>query len=753
MIPGKKTRLKIAICACLSISLILSAFLFPISVPYSNSKTLPTTTTTLSPSPRLQDSTLSPTPTSTSTPTLSLQTSPLNSPLVSQQAGDDVIETRVLALEKAGVTKEEIDSALGKIKSSNEGLSDIKTDTKTQKVKVFETDKEHASELINALKATGLFDSVDKDVLNTLFSGAYTNSPNDYAFTHKFNITIGGQPYPDFDVSYGLRGYPGSEFDKVWEGLSEAGEYDSAPIAVLDAGVDLTLPDFSNSNIVAGWGSEKNSTDVYPYCGSEHGNFTTSEIGAETNNAIGIAGAAYDTKVIAYNVAQTSSDKDKNCSIPNSYVIDAIARAYNAGARIMSMSFGSDTYEPILDSTIQEYAARGVVFVAAAGNSKNSTLHYPASYNNVLSVAATDQAGNHASFSTYNNKVDISAGGVAVVGIDSTSSDTGYINISAGTSMSTPYVAAAASLIMRYLPNLSASEVVGRITKYANSSILSAANGCPAGIPVKNCFGAGVLDVRAAIEGKAPTPIKCPAGEHVENDVCVPNVDPTPTPTPPPTPPPTPQPTYPWPTLPIKQVNANSARFMDLSALSKDRTANINWLYKYGVTTGSPQGSNTYKPQDLVNRGSMAQFMHRVIGMSRQTKDGLNFTDISVLSKERMSDISWLASEGITQGSPKGSNTYRPSDPVNRGAMAEFMYRLAKSPKYTPPKVSESPFDDIKGLYNTNYSRYKAICWAKSIGITLGSPSGSRTYRPSDPVNRGAMADFLHRLYGYLVKG
>jgi hypothetical protein len=97
-------------------------------------------------------------------------------------------------------------------------------------------------------------------------------------------------------------------------------------------------------------------------------------------------------------------------------------------------------------------------------------------------------------------------------------------------------------------------------------------------------------------------------------------------------------------------------------------------------------------------------------------------------------------SEGITDGSPKGSNTYKPLDPVNRGAMASFMYRIAGSPDFTPPETS--PFTDVP---KTNI-HYIAICWLKEVGLTIGSPAGSKTYRPSDKVNRGSMATFLNRL-------
>jgi hypothetical protein len=126
-----------------------------------------------------------------------------------------------------------------------------------------------------------------------------------------------------------------------------------------------------------------------------------------------------------------------------------------------------------------------------------------------------------------------------------------------------------------------------------------------------------------------------------------------------------------------------------------------------GISLGSPAGSKDYKPLDPVNRGSMAQFLRRTIGTPAfdKTKKIPNFTDLGTGIDYRDDDIRWLASEGITKGSPENSNTYKPWDTVNRGSMATFLYRLANSPEYTPPDIS--PFTDVF----PDHPHYKAICW------------------------------------------
>ena len=84
-----------------------------------------------------------------------------------------------------------------------------------------------------------------------------------------------------------------------------------------------------------------------------------------------------------------------------------------------------------------------MLLVAAAGNSGNGAYSYPASYNNVISVAATDSSDDRAPFSQFNDQVDIAAPGV---GVPSTTGTDGYSSYS-GTSMATPHVSGVAMVL------------------------------------------------------------------------------------------------------------------------------------------------------------------------------------------------------------------------------------------------------------------------------------------------------------------
>ncbi len=159
----------------------------------------------------------------------------------------------------------------------------------------------------------------------------------------------------------------------------------------------------------------------------------------------------------------------------------------------------------------------------------------------------------------------------------------------------------------------------------------------------------------------------------------------------------------------------------------------VTWMAYNAITTGYPDG--TFRPVQPVTREAMAAFLYRLRGSPAYVPPAISpFKDIGPLSPF-YKEITWLATTGITTGYPDG--TYRPSDPVNRDAMAAFLYRLAGKPAYTQPGVS--PFTDLTPLSPF----YLEITWLASTGITTGYADG--TFQPLNPVNRDAMAAFMYR--------
>ncbi|MDO5534838.1 MAG: S8 family serine peptidase [Propionibacteriaceae bacterium] len=169
-------------------------------------------------------------------------------------------------------------------------------------------------------------------------------------------------------------------------------------------------------------------------------------------------------------------------------------------------------------------------------------------------------------------------------------------------------------------------------------------------------------------------------------------------------------------------------------------TSEITWLAQQGISTGwdTPRGKE-YRPLSPVNRDAMAAFLYRLAG-SPAVKLPTRSPFVDVTAKNMFyKEIVWMHQQGISTGwdTPRGQE-YRPLSPVNRDAMAAFLYRLAGSPAHTAPQTS--PFKDIR----PGVAFYPEMTWLAQREISTGWPDG--TFRPLDDVNRDAMAAFMHRL-------
>jgi hypothetical protein len=214
-------------------------------------------------------------------------------------------------------------------------------------------------------------------------------------------------------------------------------------------------------------------------------------------------------------------------------------------------------------------------------------------------------------------------------------------------------------------------------------------------------------------------------------------------------------------------------------AVNVGRLESIKWLSGFGITVGSgslTNGQTTYRAQDPVTRGAMAQFLQKLGGFTDSQIAAIystqpnKFTDLGSLKTDnpaRYYSILWLSGTGITVGCNADGTKFCPTNPVNRGAMAEFLQRFAGVTN-VPSVVSAFPDVSKAGVtlkykgYNQTTrlnglveSRIGAINWIKEVNVTLGSGStaawgkfaaGITTYRPQDSVNRGSMAQFMHKV-------
>lgn len=252
------------------------------------------------------------------------------------------------------------------------------------------------------------------------------------------------------------------ELAQAW-GLSQVGAVDAwnlnrgskdVIVADIDTGIDYNHQDLaanlyrnphpSETQDVVGFDFIHN--DGLPYDDQDHGTHTAGTIGAVGGNGIAISGVAQRVslmglKFLAKDGSGTTTD-----------AIRAIDYAIAHGARIMSNSWGgkSDPDNDALGDAIERARLKGILFIAAAGNSSEdndtSDASYPAAFthDNIISVAATDERDQLASFSNYGKKsTHLAAPGVKIY---STLPQDRYKRMS-GTSMACPHVAGAAALL------------------------------------------------------------------------------------------------------------------------------------------------------------------------------------------------------------------------------------------------------------------------------------------------------------------
>jgi thermitase len=289
-------------------------------------------------------------------------------------------------------------------------------------------------------------------------------TPNDMGFGQQWGMHNTGQTITGAPYTTNNPGTTDADIDapEAWDIMVTNGASPlavGAPtvvVAVIDTGVDYTHPDLagamwdaSSATIPSanhGYDFADGDTDPYPL-NSEHGTHVAGIIAASGNNTIGVAGVAYGVKVMALKVFP-----DIGSGATDADIISAINYAVANNANIINMSLGSSGAEdPVLTTAVMNAVNAGVLLVAAAGNDSTSTAVasndttpvWPANYASlsstragVISVAATDQADQLASFSNVGaSTVSLGAPGVnilsTVTGRDIRQSET-LSNVSAG---------------------------------------------------------------------------------------------------------------------------------------------------------------------------------------------------------------------------------------------------------------------------------------------------------------------------------
>jgi serine protease len=264
-----------------------------------------------------------------------------------------------------------------------------------------------------------------------------------------------------------------------------------------------------------------------PFNSSWHGTHTAGTIGAATNNAVGIAGINWVSKIQAVRVLGV-------CGGSFADIVDAITWAVGGAvpavpanatpARVLNMSLGGGGACPAsLQSAINAALAAGAVVVVSAGNGNTITDNStPANCNGVITVASVGRFGNRAYYSNYDNNVaptyvEIAAPGgeqsfandpngtLSTLNAGTTTAGAYNYIYYQGTSMSAPHVTGIASLMLSAKPSLTPAQVLSKIQTTARAFPTGTAAGrdCTSNIALvttttKYC-GAGIIDAAAAV--------------------------------------------------------------------------------------------------------------------------------------------------------------------------------------------------------------------------------------------------------------
>lgn len=244
-------------------------------------------------------------------------------------------------------------------------------------------------------------------------------------------------------------------------------------IAVLDTGIDDGHPDLlgklvKGRNYMAAWYEPWNWYD--PDDDNGHGTHVSGIAAAETDNSQGVAGVAWNSKVLAVKVCDAAG----NCPIDTA--AKGIKYAADKGARVINMSLRWDSGSSSLKDAVDYASAKGALVVAAAGNDGDTAVNYPAAYTNVLSVGNTTSSDGRNSTSNYGSWVNIAAPGTGIISTMPTYNVTlnnapynyaqNYDSLS-GTSMASPMVAGAAAVLWSKHPSWTAAQVRERLEKTA----------------------------------------------------------------------------------------------------------------------------------------------------------------------------------------------------------------------------------------------------------------------------------------------
>jgi len=276
--------------------------------------------------------------------------------------------------------------------------------------------------------------------------------PNDPYFSDQWGLHNTGQYHlEDADI----------DAPEAWE--VEKGDT-SVIIGIIDTGVDWGHPDIMDNIISTGYDFVNYDNDAMDNNG--HGTHVAGIVAATTDNEIGIAGVAWNCKILPVKVLQS------NGYGTYSDVASGVTYAANNGAKVINLSLGGYAESYVLKNAL-ENACSIAVIVASAGNDRTNLPFYPAAWGFVIGVGASDVLYDQendiwyeeeAVFSNYGINADLYAPGVNICSTIPLFYPHSYSYASwNGTSMAAPFVTGTIALLHSHFPDWSNDLIHGQL--------------------------------------------------------------------------------------------------------------------------------------------------------------------------------------------------------------------------------------------------------------------------------------------------
>ncbi len=455
-------------------------------------------------------------------------------------------------------------------------------------------------------------------------------------------------------------------------------------VAIVDSGVDAMHPDLTDQlwsnqgetlngidddgnelvDDVVGWDTvdwDNDPSPVGPGSDAAHGTMVAGIV-ASSVNGIGMTGIAPDARIMNLRACHAGFCWSLD-------VAEAILYAVDQGADIINLSLGGPAIDdPPMEQAIQYARQNGVVVVAAAGNDPvnidalpNGQIMIPADLpiDNIISVAASDDRDDRASFSSYGvQSVDVFAPGEGVLTTGAAGLDD-YV-LASGTSFANAFVAGIAAQLLSHDPSIEYRELIARVEGFvdrpAGLSGLAKYGRVNAGTTMTERF----IDTSGSVFANA---IDWLADESI-TEGCNPPEN---------------HKYCPQDKVTRGEMAVFFSRAFGLSATSVDYFSDdegafyenaANRMFEAGVTVGCAPGK--YCGNRDITREEMAAMLARVLHLPPTSTNHFTDDEESIFQGA----INKIAEASITNGcNPPDNDQFCPTDKVTRGQMAAFIKR------------------------------------------------------------------------------